>query len=766
MNFLHPGIAIAGAAAVALPIVIHLLFRRRRIPLDWAAMDLLREAVRRMNRKLRLEQWTVLALRALAVLFVGLGLAVPFIGKAGVFDDRGRVWIVVVDDGLTSGVRTGASDGRGEAEIERVKDEAARILAERGARDRAGIVLASSPPRVLLMPTGDPEQFARALDTIDASESPSDVRGALQLARESALQEGVRVADVRIVLASAFRLGSIPSSEDGVLDSSPRGATNLGEETRVQVISLAPARDAPVDVRVRSVEARPAPSGGLVAVRAVLMREGGSLEEQTTEVRATGDGFATPASRRVTWERGQAEAVVEFQLTAMTAGASDARRAAIEVRIADDALQPGNASWTVVDVRSEVDVGVVGRRGTLDAADLDKVPASLWISRALSPSIGSGMRVRDIDPSSCDARALVGLDAVVVARPDLLSTQSCDEIGAFVRAGGVAVIVPSGESRAQSWAGVLLSRLGVPFSVAAEAIDLAQPLLLAEEQPPSRLLATLRPELSSLVAPVTVDRLVPIEGHDVGDVVLSFADGTPLLVARVPAENAAGGRALDSPDGLILLFAVAPELSWTNLPVKPLMVPLFQEIVRTALQISASRGNALVGERIRANAGVQFRGSDDRVTAIGSDGVSVEPIRRAGILRGEDGSMIAVNHEGASLSLVPRTEDDVRLALRDLGVFTFRSIGPAPSSSDGLDAVGAQGGARDVERSRLAFVALVLAMAALLFEGFLSRMFSHASMARAGSIGGVVSTIGRIRPRSSAPQRLASESREPIGGRR
>lgn len=77
MTFAHPALAWAALGAVALPIVIHFLFRRRRVPLDWAAMDLLREAVRRTNRRTKFEQWMLLALRTLAVLAVGLAIAVP-----------------------------------------------------------------------------------------------------------------------------------------------------------------------------------------------------------------------------------------------------------------------------------------------------------------------------------------------------------------------------------------------------------------------------------------------------------------------------------------------------------------------------------------------------------------------------------------------------------------------------------------------------------------------------------------------------------------
>ena len=90
MNFLHPGLALAAVGAIALPILIHLLFRRRRVPVDWAAIDLLREAVRRTTRRMRLEHWTVLALRSLAVLAAGIGLAVPFAGGGSLLEDGSR----------------------------------------------------------------------------------------------------------------------------------------------------------------------------------------------------------------------------------------------------------------------------------------------------------------------------------------------------------------------------------------------------------------------------------------------------------------------------------------------------------------------------------------------------------------------------------------------------------------------------------------------------------------------------------------------------
>ena len=53
ISFASPALAAAGAACVAIPVLLHLLLRRRRRPVEWAAMDLLREALRRTERRRR-----------------------------------------------------------------------------------------------------------------------------------------------------------------------------------------------------------------------------------------------------------------------------------------------------------------------------------------------------------------------------------------------------------------------------------------------------------------------------------------------------------------------------------------------------------------------------------------------------------------------------------------------------------------------------------------------------------------------------------------
>ena len=67
----------AGLAAVSIPVVIHLLNRRRFKTVTWAAMDFLLRAMKKNRRRLRFEQWVLLATRCLVLFLLGMALARP-----------------------------------------------------------------------------------------------------------------------------------------------------------------------------------------------------------------------------------------------------------------------------------------------------------------------------------------------------------------------------------------------------------------------------------------------------------------------------------------------------------------------------------------------------------------------------------------------------------------------------------------------------------------------------------------------------------------
>ncbi len=88
MNFLTAAFLTAMVAAAG-PTLIHLLNRRRHRTVQWAAMDFLREAVRRNKRLVEVRDLLILVLRTLAVALFVLAMAQPF------FTDKTSFWTVL-----------------------------------------------------------------------------------------------------------------------------------------------------------------------------------------------------------------------------------------------------------------------------------------------------------------------------------------------------------------------------------------------------------------------------------------------------------------------------------------------------------------------------------------------------------------------------------------------------------------------------------------------------------------------------------------------
>ena len=153
--------------------------------------------------------------------------------------------------------------------------------------------------------------------------------------------------------------------------------------------------------------------------------------------------------------------------------------------------------------------------------------------------------------------------------------------------------------------------------------------------------------MAQLVAPVESTRTVALTGYTQGEVLLANADGSAFVVAQAPRRaDAGGGQGADRgvERGLVIAFCAAPELSWTNLPVKPLMVPLFQEIVRAGIQAAAGRSEVVVGEQLRGDPQVAFRNERGSALTIGADGTSAGIVEQSGLWRSEAGTIVAANN--------------------------------------------------------------------------------------------------------------------------
>src|SRR4051812_46299118 len=102
MTFLAPSLLAIGALLTAIPIIIHILNRRRHKTVEWAAMKYLLAAMRQNRRRLRFESLLLLLARCACLFVLAVAIARPlgctdsaFASLAG---RRVGLHVIVIDD--------------------------------------------------------------------------------------------------------------------------------------------------------------------------------------------------------------------------------------------------------------------------------------------------------------------------------------------------------------------------------------------------------------------------------------------------------------------------------------------------------------------------------------------------------------------------------------------------------------------------------------------------------------------------------------------
>ncbi len=718
MTLLHAGLLTAGLVAAAIPILIHLLFRRRRPPIAWAAMDILLAALRKQERRLRLEQLVLLAVRCLLFALAGLALARPVLEGTGLLAPGARRTVtIVLDDGVASRVRTGDGRDPSSTAFARSKSDAAALARSLPPGDSVGVVLASRPARGLVVPPStDREAVAKAIEGLEPSWAATDFAAALGVAAQHA--QNAPGEESVVVVVSEFRAGSLDPT-------APPPAAVAAAEQAPRIVLTPPASDDLADLAVTGIEAQRSIDEDSVTVSVRVERHGGSNPAQAVRVSLAGDGFATIPSKVVRFEAGQAAVTVEFVARAAQGAKADA--GSLSASIEPDALPADDTRYAWFDPRGATRIGLVARRSLAAGGDIEQVPASRWLMRAIAPAEQPGIEVVEVEPAAVDARTLRDFEALVVPQPETLTPASWSAIRGFVDGGGLLVVMPAGEVGAQRWAEPFAAALGLPWQPEASATTLPKPLAFAPEQPSAAttgLFASIAAELPELLRPLEVTRTLPVRGATPSDVVLALEDGSPFLLAGTPpaARTADAGQATTASRGLVVLLTVAPELAWTNLPVKPFMVPLAQEVLRRGLARIGGADRAVVAEQpaIRLRDAAELVGPDDVRVGLEA-GVARGPLLQPGAWKaldvaGRPVGGIAVNVDLAATRLAPQSPDVVSAWFAPAG-----AVHVAPPS-------GMVAALQPVEDSVGIAVWLLAAVALLaVVETLLARWFSHAT---------------------------------------
>ena len=571
LSFANPALA-WGLLAAAVPLVIHLFFRRRPRPTPFPAIDFILRARRETERRLRLKKLLLFAARTLLVAAVAAALARPRLQKpeeASAAVARGPSAVAIVLDASASmGYRL-----RGATLFERARADALEALEGLSGEEPATAVVCGGPAApAAAAPSFDKAAVRRVLAEAELSAGYADMTACVGAAIRSLSDSGTgallgkRVVVATDLTASAWRLDA----------PAPMVQTAQGRQ-RPEVTLLDAARGAELpNVALTDLTAEPDPAVGTRGYRvtATVTARGGSRGAE----RKGGD----QADVELQLHAGSPQAPVAIRSYAQLPAGGVARKAlayrfpqggpaALSVTLSPgDALDVDDARVVTVAVPRDVK-GLVVNGAPSPVRYRDE---AFFVEAALS-SPASPVRTTVIDGESIGKARFADYDVVFLLNVRSVGSKAA-ELREFVEKGGGLFLAMGDEvdpDRYDAELGPLLPR---PLHVVKTAAERGAPGAGARaarfadvdwSHPALQIFTGAAREGFEGVRTWKYMLLKPVERKGAGErVLVSYDDGAPALV------EARRGQ------GRVMLYTSTADRAWSDWTIRTSFLPAVQRI--------------------------------------------------------------------------------------------------------------------------------------------------------------------------------------------
>src|SRR5437764_4312553 len=153
---------LAGVAAVALPIYLHLLRRHSTTPRPFSSLMFFEPRTQSSIRHRRLRYLLLLSLRMALLVLLALAFANPFITRTAARTPAGKLVLLVLDDSFSMRAGSRLTDA---------KREAMAVLASRRSSDPVQVMAIDAQLHALTPQTRDSATARAAVESIQASDS-------------------------------------------------------------------------------------------------------------------------------------------------------------------------------------------------------------------------------------------------------------------------------------------------------------------------------------------------------------------------------------------------------------------------------------------------------------------------------------------------------------------------------------------------------------------------------------------------------------------
>ena len=576
MSFLEP-LFLLGLLAAGLPILVHLMNRRKAVKVPFAAMRLLKESNERSARSVKIRQWLLMAARILAMLLLALALAKPFfLSEEGLAEDERMptAAVIVLDQSASMQRGDWWEDGKASA-LERVSsarpwDELTYMpmdQSEPGVRrdaERGEVVRALKQARVSDERGDLPAALATAAALLKASELP---QRRITLVTDTAGMSELLNGRLDLPLGVPVELLDVRAQDDQ--EGGAVVVPNLG------VVEVTYEQDGS-EASLWRLSAR--------------VKNYGPAPSAPTEARLVLDGEVIGASRLDPIAPGEeAEQLFthrqEGQLVAP---------ARVEL-IAPDDYAADDVHHFVFRTRARLNALLVNGE-TSSEVEQDEM---FFLSRALNPgrSTTEGIIPRVISPDGLSGEDLSQVDAVILANVPRLSPASAAKLKRYVEEGGGVMFFAGDQVDVEAYNASLSELLPKPLRAIKQLAQRGDPdapvkvTRLGVMNPKHPIFRAFALPGGETLQSAEVYSYMLFDPTATGDSrrVLAFKDNAPALLERQVGK------------GRVLFFAISADLEWTTLPIRSAYVPLTQRAVQYLARRSSNRGERGVhaGEAVK-----------------------------------------------------------------------------------------------------------------------------------------------------------------------
>ncbi len=541
-----------------IPVLLHLLHRKRPQPIPFAALRFLHEAITKSRRARRVTQCMTLLMRVLIILLLAAAFAQPLVKFNRFVPGNQRTVIIFLD----SSASMHAIEG-GRTLFEAARDWCGQLIGTLEEGDRMALLTPGSPvPETIFPLSSDKTSVLATLQELKPGYGQADICSLLTILLSKS-PDSFRNCELHIF--SDFQQGTWSQEQAPAIYAK---LSELGAALFLNRCGLVTTGDA----GLAKVEFAPPAiiGGGRVAANATLYANGQYVGSNVLRIESDGLELNHTAVELMPGENAKAS------VTADTSG--EAQQMCGTLRIDDDAFAHNNCLYYSLPRITAVEALLVQGTSPSD---------TFFLKHALAPG---GQATSLIQPREIDWNTFLASDtgdakAIFICNPPPLDEASTAKINALLSNGADLILFPGNSNgltqdtlRRFSAFKSLLVRLNE--RVEAEKLEIS---LANTDTPLAIRLKNSLPPPWSFPARTTLDITLPPESQGA---ILREAKHTFLTM--LPQGN-----------GRLWLFATDAARQWSDWPVTPSFLVSMQEISKLLAQTALPTLETEVGSPLR-----------------------------------------------------------------------------------------------------------------------------------------------------------------------